>query len=114
MNSMDCPTCDQRMSFVPANQDWWCNPCLASADGPAPSGLAGPTADQLADAKHQTSHSSIKASSDRSEIWFDFAELAIIAPLALLIAGGLLIYFGSWVIGAILIACVVVAGFLFG
>lgn len=61
---MNCPQCNQAMSFVPANQNWWCNGGLAAPPcGPTPEGLAGSTTDQVAEQRHQGSHGEIAASS---------------------------------------------------
>ncbi len=44
---MQCPTCEQTMHFLSVNQNWWCNSCLKAVEGPAPEGMAGPTAEQV-------------------------------------------------------------------
>ena len=35
---MQCTKCDEPMSYIALNRHWWCNPCLSSQDGAAPSG----------------------------------------------------------------------------
>jgi hypothetical protein len=107
------------MSFVPANQNWWCNACLAATEGEAPAGLKGPTADQVADEKHKASHAKVAAAGERmtgltAGDTFDIFDFAFILPILILIGGGMLIYSGSFIIGAILIGAVVVGGILFG
>ena len=113
---MDCPKCSASMDFVPANQNWWCNGCLAAREGEAPAGLKGPTADQVADQQHQASHAKVAAAgvSANSGFWDEVFDIAYLMPMLLLIGGGLLIYSGSFIIGAILIGAVVVGGVLFG
>ena len=102
MRSVDCPKCNQAMSFVPANQNWWCNPCLSTAEGEAPSGHAGPTVDQMTN-KPPSAASEAKGSWS----WFDIEDLIYLVPLLALFGGGLLIYTGHYIIGGILVVCTV-------
>ncbi len=107
------------MSFVPANQNWWCNGCLAATEGEAPAGLAGSTADQLANEQHQASHAKMAVAGERAgavtaNSWFDIFDIVYVLPVLILIGGGLLIYSGSFLIGAILIGAVVAGGVLLG
>jgi hypothetical protein len=101
------------MSFVPANQNWWCNDCLAATEGEAPAGLAGPTADQVAGQRHQASHSPIaEAGAANSSFWGELFDVAHLIPLLVLIGGGLLIYSGSLWLGGFLVAGVFIGGFV--
>ena len=109
---MDCPKCSKAMSFVPANQNWWCNDCLAATEGEAPAELKGPTVDQVADQRHQASHGTVAAAGSRAGSWLDLEDLLFLVPIGMLAGGGLLIYTGSVVVGAILIAAVFLGAYL--
>lgn len=109
---MDCPKCDQAMSFVPANQNWWCNPCLSTAEGEAPNGLAGPSVDEMANDPHNGPTDSGVEKTSSSGGWFDLVDLSEAGPLLVLVGGGVLIYTGHYIIGGILIACILAAGLL--
>lgn len=104
---MDCPTCNQAMSFVPANENWWCNPCLSSVKAPAPEGEAAPSVAQMANAAPQRPQNT-------GSSWFDLTDLfdAGFLGLILLVVGGLLIYTGHYVVGGILVGSVIAAGVL--
>ncbi len=101
------------MSFVPANQNWWCNPCLSTAEGEAPSGLAAPTVDEAARATHvPTSSPEEGKSRGAGGASFDLFDLLDPALLGLLFlaGGGILIYLGHYIIGGLMIFCVLGAG----
>tara|TARA_R110002094_G_scaffold201639_1_gene173082 strand:- start:145 stop:336 length:192 start_codon:yes stop_codon:yes gene_type:complete len=44
--------------------------------------------------------------------WFDIEDLIYLVPLLALFGGGLLIYTGHYIIGGILVACIVAGGVL--
>jgi hypothetical protein len=99
---MNCPSCSSPTSFVPANQNWWCNTCLTSIKGPAPTGQSGLTADQLADERHQASHAEIARISDSiggGLLGFDTTLIS----MAGLLVGGLLLATGFTLVGGIII-----------
>ncbi len=98
---MDCPSCSAPASFVPANQNWWCNTCLTSAAGPAPAGLASLTADQLADQRHEASHAEIARTSQSMGGLLGMDTTLI--SMGGLLAGGLLLATGFTLAGGIII-----------
>ncbi len=109
---MDCPKCKQAMNFIPANQNWWCNPSLSSVEGEAPTGLAGPSVDQIVNDPKNTPGNPSRASSGG---WFDLTDLFDSTLLALLFlgGGGVLMYAGHYVLGGLVIASVIAVGALF-
>ena len=112
---MNCPTCKAAMSFVPANQNWWCNACLAKVEGEAPEGLAGPTADQVAEAKHAGSHAEVAASgSATTAVAWAITDVLFMLPILLFVAAGLLIYSGFGMLGAIIIGMVLLGWIVMG
>ena len=99
---MNCPSCSAPTSFVPANQNWWCNTCLTSTKGPAPTGLAAPTADQLADQRHRASHGEIARASDTLGGGLLGMDTTMISMVGLLI-GGLVLATGFTLAGSLII-----------
>lgn len=103
------------MSFVPANQNWWCNGCLAASEGEAPAGLKAPTADQVAEQRHADGHASVAATgSASSAAAWAITDMLFALPLLALLGGVLLIYSGLVLLGSLLIGAVLLSWVIMG